>query len=1120
MKLRISLIIAVIAGIILTPVLIGNLAEGAPAKPPKVPVLGPDPYVSVYSDSAVYVSEAMPGANYNTYDKNYLRVGLDEFDYRYESLIRFGNIRHSDGGPLPEDAEITGASLRLYKDSSISASVNVYRLDGSFNENSVTWNTKPAMNAEILASKDLSASSGWYSINIPVSTVEGWADSAGLNYGIAVVPDWTGSKDISFRSDDFSSSRPVLVISYTGSEATPRLSPTPLPEDNTPCRVTYTVEPSNPDPGDLVTITVTATDNQALSYVSIMRGLTVLATENASAYGERELEVSYTETASLPGMGYTIIADDIGDAPGYRNDITVPVAGSGSGPEVDISIEWLDVESVVPERYRLIEGDGQTVRITATASDPDGIDMLTISLNGRYHDFTYSDETSVSETLTWVNNDTARSTFSYYASAKDKEALYSSTDAVYYDIAGLEDIRLMWSSAPGFSNYRTDRLSWTRMVQVFGKNECWWVESWGWKNPKALTLYHASFKSVAAGGSCFGFSTLCNELYKGRIAASEIEYPRSAYQMDRNNSYTKEYIEARQAAQLGREIIMGRINQYFESDDSDVQVGILANIERNLESDNPGVLSIREDGRGHAIVPWMTRNMSDGTSRVYVYDCNKVNGIHNASGDIANSSHYPYVEMSPSNWSYAFNSSDIWNDNLSYFTYGQAIGNASTLNRLGSASDAPYITDQTIPTLVDAIVAVFSGDADLYFEDEKGRITGIKDGKLREEIPGSMPVFPMTGGKFTDHEMYILPSGGKLTANVSGKGKDEYNLGLIDNSRTYSIEDKLITEGSKDKLDIEPDSDAEGHKLGFTSGAEDSDFTIRLAAELPGKVKKLKTDFIGREYILEKVNAGKGEKLSVHIEKGGDSIAAGSKTGGVSFDAKTRSTESADNADLDKGKMPESVLSGILLDKDETVSIAPHDWSSGKDGKLSVSDGDSVDYSTASSWAIPEIKQAIEYGLVTERILSNFKKNITREEFCEIVVKLYEKLSGNTAKPVSPNPFEDTANTEILKAYNLKIVKGVSATSFAPDKFITRQEICVMLYRALKAAKPSLDFSTGIMASFADEKEIAGWAINEVRYMNKHGIMKGVGGSRIDPLGNTTREQAIALVKRTYEAFR
>lgn len=214
-----------------------------------------------------------------------------------------------------------------------------------------------------------------------------------------------------------------------------------------------------------------------------------------------------------------------------------------------------------------------------------------------------------------------------------------------------------------------------------------------------------------------------------------------------------------------------------------------------------------------------------------------------------------------------------------------------------------------------------------------------------------------------------------------------------------------------------------------------------------------------------------------------------------------------------------------------TAGVTPSDWSNAKSGTTTGGSGggsggggvSGPDLNGASGWAVAEVQQAWSWGLTTDRILSNYQTSITREEFCEIAVLLYEKLIGTPAVPVDPNPFTDTANPDILKAFDLGITKGVAPDRFAPNNHITRQEICVMLYRALRAFDPALDaadpmYSVGV-APFADEHLIASWAINEVRFCNHHQIMKGVGANAIGPLGNTTREQAILLVKRTYEAF-
>jgi hypothetical protein len=179
-----------------------------------------------------------------------------------------------------------------------------------------------------------------------------------------------------------------------------------------------------------------------------------------------------------------------------------------------------------------------------------------------------------------------------------------------------------------------------------------------------------------------------------------------------------------------------------------------------------------------------------------------------------------------------------------------------------------------------------------------------------------------------------------------------------------------------------------------------------------------------------------------------------------------------------------------------------------------------ADYMSASSWAVPELETAEQLNLFTDKVKNDLKQNITREEFSGIAVKLYERLSGKEALPCVVNPFDDTGDSDILKAYELGIVYGVSADQFAPNNRISRQEICVMITRALKAAKPDLDYNITDYDRFDDENKIAGWAINEVRYASKNSIMKGVGGNTIDPLGNTSREQGVIMIKRTYEGFR
>ncbi|MBQ6845721.1 MAG: S-layer homology domain-containing protein, partial [Oscillospiraceae bacterium] len=112
--------------------------------------------------------------------------------------------------------------------------------------------------------------------------------------------------------------------------------------------------------------------------------------------------------------------------------------------------------------------------------------------------------------------------------------------------------------------------------------------------------------------------------------------------------------------------------------------------------------------------------------------------------------------------------------------------------------------------------------------------------------------------------------------------------------------------------------------------------------------------------------------------------------------------------------------------------------------------------------------------------------------------------------------FNDTDNQEILKAYNLGIVKGVSSNQFAPYNNITRQEICVMLVRCIDVAIDGADINNFNNNNFVDKNKISDWAIDCVNYAFDNGIMKGVGNNCIDPLGNTTCEQSILLAYRIF----
>ena len=182
-----------------------------------------------------------------------------------------------------------------------------------------------------------------------------------------------------------------------------------------------------------------------------------------------------------------------------------------------------------------------------------------------------------------------------------------------------------------------------------------------------------------------------------------------------------------------------------------------------------------------------------------------------------------------------------------------------------------------------------------------------------------------------------------------------------------------------------------------------------------------------------------------------------------------------------------------------------------------------------SSWAKTEIDKAAEYSLIPDSLKSaDLTKPITREEFAELGVKLYEQATGTSAAAASPNPFTDTANPEILKAFKLGITNGTGATAFSPKTLINREQCAAMLFRTINAIHPGGDYSIAGIPDFPDQKNISAYAVPATKYMSKLDIVKGDEKGYFMPKATTTaqtasgygmatREAAILMSVRTYD---
>lgn len=186
---------------------------------------------------------------------------------------------------------------------------------------------------------------------------------------------------------------------------------------------------------------------------------------------------------------------------------------------------------------------------------------------------------------------------------------------------------------------------------------------------------------------------------------------------------------------------------------------------------------------------------------------------------------------------------------------------------------------------------------------------------------------------------------------------------------------------------------------------------------------------------------------------------------------------------------------------------------------LSVPGNLGVAWSVASRWATAELKKADDTGLIPGILKgADLTKPITREEFCELALLLYEKSTGKSSAPASPNPFTDTNNLQILKAFALGITQGTSATTFSPGVIINREQCATMLFNTIKAISPDRNYSTAGVPDFPDQKDISSYAVDAIKFMSKLGIIKGDTKGYFMPKATTTAQQATGYGMATREA--
>lgn len=92
------------------------------------------------------------------------------------------------------------------------------------------------------------------------------------------------------------------------------------------------------------------------------------------------------------------------------------------------------------------------------------------------------------------------------------------------------------------------------------------------------------------------------------------------------------------------------------------------------------------------------------------------------------------------------------------------------------------------------------------------------------------------------------------------------------------------------------------------------------------------------------------------------------------------------------------------------------------------------------------------------------------------------------------------------------IVNGISATRFAPNATITREQMAAIIQRY--AAYKGMDVTAAKAVSYADSASISGYSKEAVMFCTEQCIMSGKSSNKFDPKAHATRAEVAVVLQR------
>lgn len=172
----------------------------------------------------------------------------------------------------------------------------------------------------------------------------------------------------------------------------------------------------------------------------------------------------------------------------------------------------------------------------------------------------------------------------------------------------------------------------------------------------------------------------------------------------------------------------------------------------------------------------------------------------------------------------------------------------------------------------------------------------------------------------------------------------------------------------------------------------------------------------------------------------------------------------------------------------------------------------------AEAWYAPAVDY-VKYGRLMYGTGSNLFQPDAQMTRAMLAQVLYELEGAPSVKGLSC-PFTDVGGSwytdAVIWAYNAGVVAGVSATQFAPNEALTREQMVTMLY-GYAGREETLSGSDGALAGYQDQASVSGWARAAMAWAVSSGVISGTSATTLSPQKIGTRAEVATVLMQFCE---